>query len=171
AEADDGLIEILGLRIDLPLKFLRDLLQKATDAVRARLMALAPPELQEEIKQVLKTITDTAGGKRTLARDFARAEENVKRMKGINELNDAAIVKFAETARFDEVIAALAILTNVPTAMIAKVIEGHRADLVLIPCKAAGLNWLAVETILARRPVKPQIDERTLKIAWKDYGK
>src|SRR6266581_6643192 len=51
AEADDGLIEILGLRIDLPLKFLRDLLRQATDAVRARLMAIASPELQEEIKQ------------------------------------------------------------------------------------------------------------------------
>ncbi len=171
AEADDGLIEILGLRIDLPLKFLRDLLRQATDAVRARLMAIAPPELQVEIKQVLKTITDAAGGKRSLARDFTRAEEAVKRMKGLNELNDAAIAKFAETGRFDEVIAALAILTNVPTAMIAKAIEGHRADLVLIPCKAAGLNWLAVEKILARRPVKPQIDERTLKIACKDYGK
>jgi len=59
----------------------------------------------------------------------------------------------------------------VPTAMVAKVIEGHRADLVLIPCKAAGLNWPAVGTILTHRPVKPRIDERTLKIALRDYGK
>src|ERR1700733_7224146 len=38
ADADDDLTEILGLRIDLPLKFLRDLLRRATDAVRARLL-------------------------------------------------------------------------------------------------------------------------------------
>ena len=31
----DELTEILGLRPDLPLKFLRDLLRRATDAVRA----------------------------------------------------------------------------------------------------------------------------------------
>jgi hypothetical protein len=55
--------------------------------------------------------------------------------------------------------------------LIAKVIEGHRADLVLIPCKSAGLSWQAVETILTRRPVKPQIDERTLTVAARDYGK
>lgn len=171
AEADDGLIEILGPRIDLPNKFLRDLLRQATDAVRARLMTIAPPELQEEIGRILKTITGPAGERGSPARDFARAEEIVKRMKGLKELNDAAIDKFAETGRFNEVIAALAILTNVPSAMIAKAIEGHRADLVLIPCKAAGLNWPAVETILTRRPVKPQIDERTLKIALKDYDK
>ena len=35
SEADDELAEILGLRIDLPVEFLRDLLLRATDAVRA----------------------------------------------------------------------------------------------------------------------------------------
>jgi uncharacterized protein (DUF2336 family) len=171
AEADDELTEMLGLRIDLPIKFLRDLLRRATDAVRDRLIAIAPPELQEEIKRVLKAIADVAGVKPPPGRDFTRAEEIVKRMKGLNELNDAAIIKFVESGRFDEVKAALAILTNVPTALIAKVIEGHRADLVLIPCKSAGLSWQAVETILTRRPVKPQIDERTITVAVKDYGK
>ena len=62
SEGDAELIEILGLRVDLPLKFLRDLLKRATDAVRERLMALAPPELQEEIRRVLKAIASVAGG-------------------------------------------------------------------------------------------------------------
>src|SRR5215218_10350077 len=57
SETDAELIEILGLRIDLPLKFLRDLLSRATQAVRERLLALASPELQEEIKRVLKDIS------------------------------------------------------------------------------------------------------------------
>jgi uncharacterized protein (DUF2336 family) len=170
AEADDELTEMLGLRIDLPINFLRDLLRRATDAVRDRLMAMAPPELQEEIRRVIKAIADAAGAK-PRGRDFSLAEEIVKRMKGLNELNDAAIIKFVETKRFDEVTAALAILASVPTALIAKVMEGHRADLVLIPCKSAGLSWQAVEKILTRRPVKPQIDERTLKVASNDYGK
>jgi hypothetical protein len=55
--------------------------------------------------------------------------------------------------------------------LIAKVMEGHRADLVLIPCKSAGLGWQAVETILTRRPVKPPINARTLEVACKDYDK
>jgi len=171
ADGDDELTEMLGLRIDLPIRFLRDLLRRATDAVRDRLIAVAPPELREEIRRVLRTIADAAGAKPPPGRDFSRAEEIVKRMKGLNELNDAAIVKFVETKRFDEVIAALAILTNAPIALIVKVMEGHRADLVLIPCKSAGLSWKAVETILNRRPVKPQIDQRTLAVASKDYGK
>ncbi len=170
AETDDDLIEILGLRIDLPLKFLRELLRRATDAVRARLMSVAPPELQEEIKRILKAIASVVQDD-TSARDFNRAEQLVKLLKGMNELDDAAIVKFAETKKFDEVSASLAILNNVPTEMMARLLEGPRADLILIPCKAAGLSWQTVESVLQNRPVKPKIDELTMKVAFKDYGK
>ena len=43
AEGDDELVEILGLRIDIPAKLLRDLLQRAKETVRARLLAIASP--------------------------------------------------------------------------------------------------------------------------------
>ena len=81
ANADDELAELLGLRIDLPLKYLRDLLQRATDAVRARLMSIAPPELQEEIRRMLKTIAGSVGDGSSSARDFSRAEALVKLLK------------------------------------------------------------------------------------------
>ena len=170
AEQDDELTEILGLRIDLPLKFLRDLLRRASAAVRARLALIAPPELQEEIRRILKTITNAAEGISS-ARDFGHAEALVKLLQENNELNDAAITKFAGARKFAEVAASLAILNNVPTEMMARLLEGPRSDLILIPCKSAGLNWLAVETILSSRPQQQPISEPTLKLAWKDYGK
>jgi uncharacterized protein (DUF2336 family) len=172
AEADDELTEMLGLRIDLPVNFLRDLLQRATEAVRARLAGIAPPELQEEIQRVLKAIASKVRGELAPARDFSRAEAVVRRMKGLNELNDAAIAGFAETNRFDEVAASLSILNNsAPTDMMARLLEGLRADLILIPCKSAGLNWTTVEAILCHRPIKRKIDDATLKLAMRDYGK
>jgi uncharacterized protein (DUF2336 family) len=172
AEADDDLTEVLGLRIDLPLKFLRELLQRATEAVRARLAQIAPAELQDEIRRVLKTMSEGARGKGPPARDFTKAEAAVKRMKGMNELNDAAIARFAEAKKFDEVAAALALLNNsAPTDMMVRLLEGPRTDLVLIPCKSAGLNWAAVETILRHRPVKHRIDDATLQVAAKDYAR
>jgi uncharacterized protein (DUF2336 family) len=172
AEADDELTEMLGLRIDLPVNFLRDLLQRATEAVRARLAGIAPPELQEEIQRVLKAIASKVRGELAPARDFSRAEAVVRRMKGLNELNDAAIAGFAETNRFDEVAASLSILNNsAPTDMMASLLEGLRADLILIPCKSAGLNWTTVEAILCHRPIKRKIDDATLKLAMRDYGK
>ena len=170
ADADDDLTEILGLRIDLPLKFLRDLLRRATSAVRARLMGIAPPKLQEEIALILKTIANAAGADSVPARDFSRAEALVKLLKQHNELDDAAIVKFAGAGKLDEVAAALAVLNNVPTEMMVRLLEGPRADLILIPCKSFGLNWLTLEAILSSRPQQP-ISEPTLKLAWRDYGK
>jgi uncharacterized protein (DUF2336 family) len=171
AEADDELTEILGLRSDLPAKYLRDLLRRATEAVRARLAQIAPPELQEEIKRVLKAIAAAAGGDSVKARDFSRADALVKLLKEHNELDDAAIIKFAGAKKFEEVGAALALLNNVTTDMMVRLLEGPRSDLILIPCKSAGLNWLAVETILSTRPMERPIAEQTLKVAWADYGK
>ena len=172
AESDDELTEILGLRTDLPLKFLRDLLQRATDAVRARLAQIAPAELQEEIKRVLKTFVSKPAGENPPTRDFSRAEGVVKRMKGLNELNDAAIARFAEARKFEEVAASLAILDNsAPIDMMMRLLEGLRTDLILIPCKSANLSWTTVETILRHRPLKHRVDEATLKAAMKDYGK
>ncbi len=170
AEANDELTEILGLRIDFPVKFLWDLLRRATEAVRARLAKIAPAELQEEIQRVLKRIVDDARGAQP--RDFSRAEAIVRRMKGLNELNDAAIIRFAKAEKVNEVAASLALLNNeAPTDMMMRLLEGLRTDLLLIPCKAAGLGWAAVEAILCHWPVKHRIDEATLTLAMKDYGK
>jgi uncharacterized protein (DUF2336 family) len=171
ADADDELTEILGLRIDLPLKLLGDLLRRATDAVRARLIAIAPPELREEIKRILKTIASEVGKDSSAARDFSRAEATVRLLKEHNELDDAAIIKFAGAGKFDEVAASLAILNGMTADMMARVLEGPRSDLILIPCRSARLSWLAVEAVLCNRPLKHPIDEQTLKLAWKDYNK
>jgi hypothetical protein len=171
ARTDDELTQVLGMRVDLPAKHLRELLQRATDSVRTRLLANAPPDLRDEITRVLKTFSDAARGDGLSGRDFSVAEEAVKRMKGLNELNDTSLVWFAEAKRFSEIAAALGLLNNVPTGMIAKVLEGPRADLVLIPCKSAGLKWPTVEKILWHRPVKHGIDSGTLKLAERDYGR
>src|SRR5258705_9950010 len=145
ADADDELTEILGLRIDLPIEFLRDLLRHATNAVRARLAAIAPPELQEEIRLVLKTIAGAAGEDTPPARDFSRAEALTRLLNEHNELDDAAIIKFVDAGKFEEVAASLAALNNVSTEMMARLLEGPRSDLILIPCKSVGLNWPTVE--------------------------
>ena len=99
AEDDDELIEILGLRVDLPVKFLRELLRRAKDAVRARLLAIAPAALREEIQRVLN---DVAREKPAPTRSFGVAEHFVRLMKGLNELDDVADYKFAEDGNFNE---------------------------------------------------------------------
>jgi uncharacterized protein (DUF2336 family) len=167
AEGDDELVEILGLRIDLPAKLLSELLRRAKDAVRARLLALAPPAVRNEIQKVLNDIAQEGGA--APRRNYGVAEELVKLMKQLNELDDAAVYKFAETGKFDEVTVALAVLNDMPLEMIERLMLGPRADLMLIPCRSARLNWPTVETILRKRPLPHPIDEATLSVAQRDY--
>lgn len=66
----------------------------------------------------------------------------MRRLNGLNELNDAAIATFAKTKKVAEVAAALALLNNgMPIDMMLRLLGGLRADLLLIPCKAAGTRW------------------------------
>ena len=80
AGADDELVEILGLRADFPAKFMRDLLRRAKEAVRARLLAIAPPAVQEEIKRVLNEI----------AREAPPPGAELRRRRGIREADEGA---------------------------------------------------------------------------------
>jgi uncharacterized protein (DUF2336 family) len=169
ADGNDELTEILGLRLDLPAQFLRDLLRRAKDAVRERLLAIAPASVVEEIRRVMNAIAKEQPA--APSRDFSVAEQLVKLMKNLNELDEVAIVKFVGNGKFDEVSAALALLNDVPTALMARVVEGTRADLLLIPCKAIGIDWMVVESILRHRPVVPKIDDRTIWQAHRDYGR
>jgi hypothetical protein len=168
AENDDELIEILGLRVDLPAKFLRDLLRRAKEAVRDRLLAIAPASIREEIRQILNAIAGEAPPRR---RSYGVAEELVKLMKGLNELDDAAVYNFAEAGKFDEVTVSLAVLNDMPLDLMGRLMEGPRNDLILIPCRSAKLNWPTVESILRNRPIDYPIDEPTLEIAQRDFRK
>ena len=167
AEGDDELVEILGLRIDMPVKFLRDLLRRAKEAVRARLLAVAPATVRDEIQKVLNDIANEGGP--APRRNYGVAEELVKLMKQLNELDDVAVYKFAEANKFDEVTVALAVLNDMPIEMVERLMLGHRSDLLLIPCRSARLNWPTVETILRKRPLPHTLDDATLEVAQRDY--
>jgi hypothetical protein len=161
-------VEILGLRVDLPVRCLRALLKQATVAVRERLMSRAPPELQEEIRQVLKSISSAPNEN---ARDFSRAEALVELLHKVSKLHDEDVIKFAEGEKFDCVAASIALLSGAPTELIAQLLEGARSDLMLIPCKSARLSWSAVESILRNRPFVQKTGDQVLWSAAKDYDR
>src|ERR1022692_817259 len=58
SEHDGQLAEKVGLRLDVPLRLFRELLLRATEAVRSRLLALAGPESRDQIQRVLTAISE-----------------------------------------------------------------------------------------------------------------
>jgi uncharacterized protein (DUF2336 family) len=145
AEDDDGLTETIGQRIDLPSRLLRQLLSKATAAVRTRLLANAPAETRDAIHQTLSKISGEVYREIAAPRDFTQAIEAIGAMQKQGTLDEAALLAFANLGKYEETVAALAALCSTSIEMIEPLMTS--SDGLLVACKAAKLNWLTVKAL------------------------
>ncbi|HEY6258547.1 MAG TPA: DUF2336 domain-containing protein [Xanthobacteraceae bacterium] len=169
AEANDNLAETVALRLDIPQELLHELVARATDAVRARILALAPPETRDEIQEVIAETASSISRVLTAERDFTRAEEIVRAMEEHGTLDEKALVNFIHRRKYEEMTVALARLCSAPLKMIAGLMIGLRNDAILVPCKAAGLKWPTAEAILRNRHSNHAISDQIIELARKDY--
>jgi uncharacterized protein (DUF2336 family) len=169
AETDESLAEKIGLRLDLPLRLLRELLLKATEAVRSRLVVLAPEGVRDEVQRVLSKISNEVSREAAAPRDFARAHEMILLMQKEGRLNEAALLEFASTRRYEQTVAALSVLCGVSIDLIAPLMRSERSDGLLVPCKAAGLKWPTVAEILRNRFVHHTVSEGDLAKSKEHY--
>jgi uncharacterized protein (DUF2336 family) len=169
AETDESLAEKLGLRLDIPLRLLRDLLLKATEAVRARLLSLAPPETRDEIQRVLAKISNEVTREATASRDFTQAQLGILAMKKEGRLDEAALLEFANRRLYEQMVAALSMLSSASIDLIASLMKGARSNGLLVPCKAAGLKWPTVSAILCNRFAHHTMSDADLALAKEDF--
>ena len=171
AESDETLAEKLGLRLDIPLRLLRDLLLKATDAVRARLLALAPEETREEVQRVLAKISHEVAREAAAPRDFTQAQHAILQMKKENRLTEDALMEFAARRLYEQMVAALSMLSGAQIDLIATLMQSARSSGLLVPCKAAGLKWPTVKAILSNRFAHHTMSEADLSFAKEEFLK
>jgi uncharacterized protein (DUF2336 family) len=150
AEEDGILAEKVGARPDIPPRLFRELLLKATEVVQQRLIAAAKPETQAEIRRVLARISHEVGAAKS--RDYSAAERIVQALHQQGKLNEAALVDFAETGKYEQMIAALSRLCVVPIDVVDRLMGGDRPDPILILCKSAGWEWPTAKTLIMARP-------------------
>ena len=170
ADNDDGIIERIGLRIDLPFRFLQELLQRATETVRARLLAMASVEQRENIQRALSKVSNDVERELVMPRDFKHAVARVELIKERGQLNDEQITSFARTQQHEEVVAALASLTAMPIELVAPVMRSSRSDGLMVICKAAGLPWSTTSIILESRIITQPMTEAELASAEAEYA-
>jgi uncharacterized protein (DUF2336 family) len=151
AEFDPDLAVSVGVRVDLPTALRRRLLRSATDAVRTQLLSRAPRHLFEEIQNAIATAA--AGAEREMSgiRDFAGAKRAVARLKESGQLSEATLLGFARQRRYEETVAALALLSDTTIEVIRPLMQSLRDDGLLVPCKAAQLAWETAAAVLESR--------------------
>ncbi|HXZ45837.1 MAG TPA: DUF2336 domain-containing protein [Pseudolabrys sp.] len=148
AETDERLAENLGVRLDMPPHLLQDLMSKATEAVRGRLLAVVPPDRQALIQTVLAALADKVLRKAAAPRDFSRAVALIDKMQADRHLNESAIAGFAEAGQYEELVVALARICGTPVELIERLMQNLRYDGILVASKAAELRWPTLQAIL-----------------------
>jgi uncharacterized protein (DUF2336 family) len=153
SERDEFLAEKVGSRLDIPIKLFRELLLRATEAVRSRLMALAGPENREKIQSVLDAISEDARRQADLHNEqkYSEAQAHVLELKNKGALNDATFLEFATADRFTEIVAGIALLCEAPAPLIDSLLQSDHHEAWLIPCRVAQLDWRVVRAILGSR--------------------
>ena len=173
SERDGELAEKVGLRLDVPLRLFRELLLRATEAVRARLLALAGPESRDQIQRVLAAISEDAGHEAGFQNehDFAAARTRILEMRTKGELNEAAIFEFAKAGRLADIVASLSLLCEAPLALVENFLQSEHREALLVPCKAAAFDWPTVRVILNCRSVGHTMSDQDVDTARAEYFK
>ncbi len=151
AQQDGLLAEKVGLRTDIPPRLFRQLLMQATDVVQKRLLAQAKPETRAEIRRILAKVTDEVAA-RAAPRNYTAALAAVRALHKERKLTEADIAEFARSGKYEETIAALATVCAVPVEVVDRLMNGERADPVLILARSAGFGWDTVREVMNARP-------------------
>jgi uncharacterized protein (DUF2336 family) len=171
AESDDQLGEKVGVRPDLPWHLLRQLVAKASMAVRSHLLVTAPSESKDEIQRIIASASDEVTSELGAPRNYAKARRLVHFQKNAGQLNEASVLEFARTIRIEEMVAGLALLCSATIELTDDVVFSERVDALLVPCKAAGFEWHTVHAILKARGTRLPISEGEIERIKVDYSK
>jgi uncharacterized protein (DUF2336 family) len=150
AEQDGVLAEKIGVRDDIPPRLFRQLLMQATEVVRKRLLAQAKPETQAEIRRVLTKVSDEVAAK-AAPRNYTAALTTVRARHKERLLTEVDVAEYAKAGKYEETIAALATVCAVPVEVVDRLMNGERADPVLILARAADFSFATVKVIIEGR--------------------
>jgi uncharacterized protein (DUF2336 family) len=169
SEGDDVLAERLGMRSDIPRHHFLRLIACASDAVRTKL-ATANPAAAEEIQYV---VTEVVGKIRadavTQSGEYVAAWRKIEALHRAGTLSERDVYESAKTRRFEETVAALALMCGVPIDVAETAMLDEQPDTTLILAKAAGLSWTTVKFVLLLRAGGHSVSAHELEDALKSF--
>jgi uncharacterized protein (DUF2336 family) len=171
AEVDESLAENLAMRMDFPPQMLRQLVSKATEAVRTRLVTRLAPAGQSMLNDLLSSASEKTMRDAAAPRDFARAEAVINGLQANNQLNEAAVFAFAHAEKYEEMVVGTARLCSAPIELIERLIKNPRYDGILVACKASGLHWPTFKALVMGRFPGHQVSPAELERARADFIK
>jgi uncharacterized protein (DUF2336 family) len=168
---DDSLATEVGLRSDIPRQQFLVLLDKASSAVRQRLLA-ENPQAGPAIDGVM---AEVVGGIRAEARnaspDFAAAQAYVERLNRIQRIGESEIYQFARDRKFEETAIALSIMCDTPIDVVERALLDPGAEIILILAKVAGLSTTTTKAVLLLRAADRGMSAKDLEHALSSFNR
>jgi uncharacterized protein (DUF2336 family) len=171
ASADGDLAHAVVRRRELPPAMFRDLLVRATDTVRKRLLQTAQPATAKVINKILSEVSQTVENATAPKREYQAAKHAVIEMQKQGGVAVANLLQFARAHKLPETVLALSLLTGVSVEVIDRFIDDPSDDPVLLLCKAIDLDWNTALAVLAAKLGPAPIRESRSEEANKKYRK
>src|SRR5262249_13162901 len=130
--SQDGVLTLaVGQREDISDARLKQLMAGSLGVGRRRLVAVVTPGRQDAGEMAIAEIT---GGPERFesTRDFVQARRTILALQEAGNLNEAALLEFAKTYRYEESVAALAAMSGVGVLRLDNLISSDRYDPILI---------------------------------------
>jgi uncharacterized protein (DUF2336 family) len=162
AVEDETLAENVVRRADLPHHIFCRLLVAASSNVRARLLTIVDPELRDEACRVLDKVSGEIADEAPRPRSYGVAIRRVLLDTARRQLSEDDLLEYATNHEVDETVAALSLLSSVPTEKIEHVLTRAQYETLLIICKAAGLTWVGARAVLLLKSPRADLSSEAL---------
>jgi uncharacterized protein (DUF2336 family) len=156
AKGDLVLTHTVGARADIPRHHFLRLLDSATAAVRAKLIASNP--------QAAGLIRDTSP-------EHARAKRAAKRRQKNAQPSEGDVHQRACSQDFERTVIALALFGSLPIDLVERALLDQRPDMVLILAKAAGCSRTTTKAILLMQTAGRGMSENDLSQALASFDR
>lgn len=146
--AEDEKIAVnLAHRSDVPPRIFRHLLAQATAAVRHSLLSDASSEHYQLIAQAMDEVCQDIA-RPTGFEITAEVRRTVYEAYEKGQLKETAVLEFARSDMFAEVVVSLAVLTSTATEIVEQQMLSGRMSGILLLCKAKDFRWPTAKTII-----------------------
>jgi uncharacterized protein (DUF2336 family) len=144
AKQDESIAAAIARRADVPPDLFNELVRKATQVVRRRLMIASSPEDQERITKVLSEISEQVSHSATSSAGTGRTSKK----EDFAQLR-ARISQCIENRDVDALQQTLALLADFPVNMIARLTTNTPGETLAALGKACGLSWADTRNIIS----------------------
>ena len=169
SENDSILAVNLGRRTDIPRHIFQQLIAKASDEVKQKLLSEHP----NVKRQIQATVTDVAGKLHLkfgpASKDYFAARRSVGKIHQHGELNENRLAEYAESRKTDEVVVGLSLLCGLPVNVIERVLFDQAGDLLLVLTRALSFSWRTTMSFLFLAAPEHRISSQNLETRKQEF--